>query len=211
MHLGFMGMAGIGKSYWAARFAEAGFTCFHCDDMIASHLRTELGEDMVTVHDLGDWMGFPFQPEFAQKEARYLDLERQTLRQIVQILADNNGADRRCVVDMTGSAVYVGEDLLHELRQHMTIVYFGVSQEAHAHLLQEYIARPRPVLWQGIYDGNGNEPPEITLARCYPQLIAHRSQLYEAWCDVKLDYEVHRRPGLTVEEFLEQVKMRSER
>jgi hypothetical protein len=207
MHLGFMGMAGVGKSYWAARFAEAGFTCFHCDDIIASHLRAELGEALVTVHDLGDWMGFPHQPDFAAKEAKYLALEEQTLRDIVRILAENDDPDRRFVVDMTGSAVYVDEDLLRELRRHMTIVYFGVSEDAYTHLLEEYIARPRPVLWQGIYHSNGDESPETALTRCYPRLIAHRTRLYETWCDVKLDYHVHRRPGLTVEAFLEQVRL----
>ena len=118
MHLGLMGMAGVGKSYWAARFAEAGFTCFHCEDIIASHLRAELGEALVTVHDLGDWMGFPHQPDFAAKEAKYLALEEQTLRDIVRILAENDDPDRRFVVDMTGSAVYVDEDLLRELRRY---------------------------------------------------------------------------------------------
>jgi shikimate kinase len=206
MHLGFMGMAGVGKSYWSEKFAEAGFSCFHCDGIIASHLRAELGNGLETVHDLGDWMGFPYEADFRRKEEKYLALERQTLANILCMLAENDDPNRRFVVDMTGSAVYVGEDLLGALRRHMTIVYFGVSAEAQAQLLQDYVARPRPVLWQGIYHANGDESPAAALARCYPRLIRDRERLYESWCDIKLEYDFHRRPGLTVEEFLSYVQ-----
>ena len=50
MVIGLIGMAGIGKSRWAARLADAGFTALHCDDLIAERLRIEHNANTVTVY-----------------------------------------------------------------------------------------------------------------------------------------------------------------
>jgi shikimate kinase len=206
MHFGFIGMAGVGKSYWAQKFSEVGYTCFHCDDIIAAHLQAELGESLATVHDLGDWMGFPDETGYLQKEEKYLELERQTLQEIAEVLANGNSENSQYVIDMTGSAIYTGSEVLQKLRQHLTIVYFGVSTDVHQQMLQEYMARPRPLVWRGIFQSQLREPLATSLARCYPQLIENRERMYEELCDIKLDYQIHRRPGLTVDEFLTYVQ-----
>lgn len=206
MHFGFIGMAGVGKSYWAEKLAAIGYTCFHCDDMIAEQLQAELGESLSTVHDLGNWMGFPHEQTYPEKEQKYLSLETQILQTIGDRLAAGALGQERTVIDMTGSAIYTGAGVLQRLRQFVTVVYFSVSADVHQQMLQEYIAQPRPVVWQGMYGPLNGESPSMTLARCYPQLIAQRERMYEEICDVKLDYEVHRRPGFTVDDFLAYVQ-----
>lgn len=202
MHLGFIGMSGAGKSYWGMRLSEVGFHVLHCDDLIAARLRAELDQPLLTLTEVGDWMGLPYEAGYAEREARYLAHEQAVMQEILEQLRQHNAAGESFVVDMTGSAVYMDAALLAALRQYLTVVYFAVSDQVHTQMLQAYIAAPRPVVWQGLYQPRSGESPSETLARCYPQLIATRETLYEAWCDVKLSYAQHRQPDLTAEEFL---------
>jgi len=206
MHLGFIGMAGAGKSYWATKFADAGFTCFHCDDLIAAHLRTELGAPLLTMHDVGEWMGMPYDQGFPEREEKYLHYEREVLQTLTTMLSNQENDRRKFVIDMTGSAIYAGSGILSALRRHLTIVYFSVSSDAHEQMLQSYLAQPRPVVWNGYFKSGCAANTADALASCYPQLISSREALYESLCHIKLDYSTHRRPGFTVEELMALVK-----
>lgn len=144
MHLGFIGMSGAGKSYWGAQLADAGFTVLHCDDLIAARLRVELGQPLLTLNDVGDWMGLPYEDGYRAHEETYLAHERAVMTEIAELLAHPDSNRRRFVVDMTGSAVYMPAALLAALRQHLVVVYFAVSAQVHAQMLRAYTAAPRP-------------------------------------------------------------------
>lgn len=197
MHIGLIGMSGAGKSYWAERLAEVGYQPLHCDALIAQRLSAQVGRSLVTVEDLGAWMGLPDSPGFREREAHYLALEGEVMAEIDGLLT-GRGNGQPCVVDMTGSAIYVADGILSRLCSHLTTVYLSISPQVQAEMLAAYLDRPRPIIWDGCYRPHPQEATSATLARCYPALIAHRERHYARLADVTIPYEDHRRPDLSV-------------
>jgi shikimate kinase len=203
--IGLIGMSGAGKSSWASRLAGAGYDWIHCDDLIANNLRASFDIGAGSVHDLGSWMGFPYEARYAAREAIYLQHETAVLRQIAARLAQRDDPAARVIVDLTGSAVYVDQAVLAGVRRLMTVVYLAVSPRLHEQLMRDYLANPRPLLWAGSYQPLPGEPPAAALVRCYPQLLAARERLYEQISDVTLADELHRSPAFDVAAFLDTV------
>jgi shikimate kinase len=206
MRIGLIGMSGAGKTSLALKLAAAGFEHIDCDRLIAARLSAALDRSLVTVDDLGAWLGFPYEAGFRDKEARYLECEIAVLREIADRLALTNGHQQNLVVDMSGSAIYIGKARFLKLRQLMTVVYLAVPREAHARMLQEYLQRPRPIIWRGRFRPTRGETHAAALARCYPKLIAFRKRRYEALCDLQLDVQPHQRSEFGVESFLRFVR-----
>lgn len=198
MVIGLIGMAGIGKSRWAVRLAEAGFRVLHCDDLIADRLRTIHGADTVTVYDIGRWMGFPYEAHYAERERLYLACEHAVMEEIAgQVTEEEN-----VVIDTTGSIVYLDAALLERIKRRATMVYLADDADLRVRLLEEYRTRPRPIVWNGMYRLHPGEPPEATLARCYSQLVHSRATLYCQISDVIIEPQRHRNPAFTVADFL---------
>jgi shikimate kinase len=206
MQIGLIGMSGAGKTSLALKLAAAGFEHIDCDRLIAAKLSAELDQPLVTVDDLGAWLGFPFEAGFRDKEARYLECEIAVLREIADRLAHANGHEQNLVIDMSGSAIYIGKARFFKLRRLMTVVYLAVPREAHARMLQEYLRRPRPLIWRGHFRPVPGETQAAAFARCYPNLIAFRERRYEAFSDLQLDLQPHQRSELGVESFLRFVR-----
>lgn len=203
MVLGLIGMSGIGKTTWAKRFTEAGFTCIHCDDLIAERLRLDGVADVTTVDDLGSWMGFPWSATYHELEARYLRYEAEILREIAASIEHHDAHSQPVVIDMTGSVIYVDEQTQAAIERVATIVYLATSPAQQAELLRAYQAKPRPIIWNGHYMPLPHESPEDTLARCYPNLIEARSVIYAAFANVTLEAAVHGDGSLSVAQFLQ--------
>lgn len=197
MILGLIGMSGVGKSYWAAQFAAAGFRRYACDDMIAEQLEAAIGVPRASLHEMGDWMGLPYEACYPERAALYLAHETAVLRRITAELAHTD-PQQDLVIDLTGSAIYVDPALLRALRRSATIVYLAVGAELHDQLLADYLANPRPILWDDMFEPYPDEAPAAAIARCYPHLIASRERSYELFCDVRLDHSIHRRAGMNV-------------
>jgi shikimate kinase len=206
MRIGLIGMSGAGKTSLALKLAAAGFEHIDCDRLIAAKLSTILGRPLATLDDLGAWLGFPYEAGFRDKEARYMECEIAVLREIADRLARMSGHEQNLVVDMGGSAIYAGKARFLELRRLMTVVYLAVPREAHVQMLQEYLRRPRPIIWRGRFRSTHGETHAAALARCYPKLIAFRERRYEALCDLRLDPQPHQRSELGVESFLRLVR-----
>lgn len=200
-----IGMSGAGKSSWASRLAGAGYTWIQCDELIADKLRASFDVGAGSVHDLGSWMGFPYEQRYAEREAIYLCYETEVLREIAAELTQRADPAARVIVDLTGSAVYIDQAVLSELRRLATVVYLAVSPRLHDQLVRDYLANPRPLIWAGSYLPQPGEPPAAALERCYPQLLATRERLYEQLSDVTLLDEQHRSPAFDVAAFLEHV------
>lgn len=185
MRLCLVGMSGIGKSFWAKRLAERGFTRHDCDGTISEHLSElvtpERGEE--PVHALGRWMGMPWSEGYAAREAQYLALEEQVTRAALSA----SRAPGRHVIDTTGSVVYLSSSLLEALRAECHVVYLRTPSVRRAVMLARYLAEPKPVVWGSSFRPQPGERPEEALPRCYAELLAYRDERYAALSHVVVD------------------------
>jgi shikimate kinase len=199
-------MSGSGKSYWSKRLAEHGFKRFCCDDLIAAKLAGELTRVKGYPISMGEWMGFPYEHHYEERESQYLACEVEVLAEILAYLASNEGNSReKVVIDTTGSVVYAGEEILGKLCQYTTIVYLSIPPEAQEELLNMYVSNPKPMLWKGLFHKDPHETNEEALMRCYPQLMNERQLLYERYADVTIGYDKCRAQGFMVQQFLDAV------
>ena len=206
MRIGLIGMSGAGKTSLALKLAAAGFEHIDCDRLIAARLGAALDRPLATVDDLGAWLGFPYEAGFRDKEARYIGCEIAVLREIADRLSRTSDHEHSVVVDMGGSAIYIGKARFLKLRRLMTVVYLAVPRQAHERMLQEYLRRPRPIIWRGRFRPMRDEAHAAALARCYPKLIAFRERRYEALSDLRLDSQLHTRSEYGVEYVLRLVQ-----
>lgn len=207
MRVSLIGMAGSGKSYWSKRLAEHGFTRFCCDELIAEKLAPELADTGSRAMIVGEWMGFPYEAGYEEREARYLALEREVMPEIISCLeghAENTGEN--IVVDTTGSVIYTGKENLARLRLYTTVVYLSIAAEAREQLLRDYISNPHPMLWRGVFHKDPHETNREALARCYPTLVRERERLYEQLSDVTIDYYRRRGQGFEVHDLVAAIK-----
>ena len=176
--LALVGMSNVGKSLWAGRLAESGFSVYGCDDEIEQQLAPELLNHgyMGGLAEVARWMGQPYAPQFAANQQRYLQLEAKALQDALtrhqEALQDNT------VIDTTGSVVHLSPALLEALRQHTTIIHLAANPDMQQELYRQYLAHPKPVVWGDIYQPLDGELPEAALRRLYPTLLAHRAQQY---------------------------------
>jgi len=186
-------MSGTGKSVWSGRLAECGFTHYSCDRLIADRLAGQLqGGNGCHMIQLGEWLGFPFDPGYEAREAEYLATETAVLTEVVERLErTSHSPDDHVVIDSTGSVIYVDRTLLARLRQCTTIIYLSVPIEFQEALCRQYVSSPRPVLWRGMFNRRPGETGPQALARCYPHLLASRQKRYEQLADVTIEHARH--------------------
>ena len=205
MNLSLIGMSGSGKSHWSNGLAELGFHRFCCDEMIAEKLTPELKQSDGTTLDLGEWMGFPYESRYKERESRYLACEIEVIREILSYLSASNSG-QKVVVDTTGSVIYTGKDLLERLKSSSTVVHLATPPEVKERMLRVYLDQPRPVLWRDVFSKKHGETNEEALARCYPRLLFSRQRLYEQYADVTIDYYVRNQEGFGVKDFLREIQ-----
>jgi len=200
-----IGMSGSGKSYWAEKLARRGFKRFCFDALITDRLSNELRRENNRSLTLGEWMGFPFQDGYLEKEKLYLFHEKQLMAEILDWIAENGcaGPDKNIVLDTTGSVIYTGDDLLDRLRSLTTIVYFAVPAVIREAMLRQYLSNPRPVLWRGLFRIDPGETVDEALVRSYNALLDSREALYRALADIEIDYFKRNSPDFRISDFLE--------
>jgi shikimate kinase len=204
MRLALIGMSGSGKSYWSARLAQRGYRHFCCDALIATRLAPELIRPDESRMTMGEWMGFPYQPRYAEREARYLASEMAVLEEILACIELEAGdCEGNVVVDTTGSVIYAGDRLLDRLRRQTTVVHMATPPEVQERMLALYLAQMRPVLWQGMFEKRSGETGEAALARCYPGLLSSRERLYGRLADVTIGYDARNREGFGADDLLQ--------
>ena len=187
----FVGMSNIGKSFWSKRVsAETGCARIDCDTLIEKKLAAELAAGSYRgLQGVAKWMGFPFDPQYAQNSHRYISYEQEVMREALDRLHVHT--DSRFVVDTTGSVIYLGEAILAELRTTTRIVYLEASEDHIKALFRRYIAHPKPVIWHDQYVPEAGETPQQTLKRCYPALLRDRARLYRDIAHVTIPFEKH--------------------
>jgi shikimate kinase len=203
VHISLIGMSGSGKSEWSIKLSEIGFKRFCCDDLIIEKLASELNRTDGTSMELGEWMGFPYDAHYKERESKYLTCEIEAMSEILDDLENyDKYIEKNIVVDTTGSVIYTGENTLKRLRRCTTVVHLSTPPEVQDLMLKAYIANRRPVLWMDLFKKDLNEENGETLARCYPKLLFHRERLYERYADVTIDYYKHYHDKFELDDFL---------
>ena len=206
MRLSLIGMAGSGKSYWSMKLVEHGFRRFCCDDLIAAKLDPELTRPDGTTMELGQWMGFPYEPQYRERESKYLACEIEVLAEILEYLESRkSNPEEKIVLDTTGSVIYTGERILRRLRRYTTVIYLSIPPEVRGQLLKAYVSNPHPMLWRNVFSKDPDETEQEALARCYPRLVVARERLYEHYANVSIDYYRRSEEGFGVSDLLNAV------
>ena len=187
----FIGMSGLGKSHWSIVLEEYGYKRFCCDDEITNRLLGSIENPNGREIDLGEWMGFPFDPGYRNRENTYLSLETEVLLELIERLS-NAGTSEKIVIDTTGSAPYAGDEIMKRLSNLTCVIYLAASKEYHSEMLKRYIQFPRPVLWGDKYRQMHSESTNEALARSYEELLSYRDTLYKKFARHTIPYEIHR-------------------
>jgi len=205
MRIALIGMAGTGKSTWAKRFQAQGFHRIDCDRMIAERLSSNLhaADDLIAA--LGSWMGLPWGPGYGDRAAQYHREEVAVMQEALGVLA-TTASGKNLVVDTAGSVIYTGASVLRELTRQTTVVHLETPPEVQERMLEEFLERPGPVLWQGMFQRAAGESEKQALARCYPLLLADREKRYRALAHVSLPHAFHKEGVQGVEGFLARIR-----
>lgn len=205
MHITLIGMSNIGKSHWSRRLAEeAGFRRIDCDGLIEKRLGPELSElGYQGIHDVARWMGQPYESKYQAASKRYVEVERSVMLDVIATLRKADPHEAPYVVDTTGSVIYAGEDIGHELKALSQVVYIAASPQHVSQLFADYLAVPKPVIWGDCYSCARGETQGDALERCYPQLLSSRARLYERLADVIVPSDRHRDPKATASDLFD--------
>jgi hypothetical protein len=84
-----------------------------------------------------------------------------------------------------------------------TVVYLEASAAEEKILIERYLSDPKPVLWGNQFVRRSGESAQDAIARCYPQLLAHRKKLYERYAHRVVPMELMENANLDARGFLE--------
>ncbi len=200
--LSLIGMSGTGKSYWAQKLAAAGFRVIGVDDRIEKKLAPELAAGGYRgIGGVAAWMGWPDDPAYREREKKYLECEVESMGEAFdEIQASGQGGS---ILDTTGSVVYAGEEICRQMQSLTTVVYLEASLAEEELLIARYLSDPKPVLWGDQFVQRPGESTRDAIARCYPQLIAHRKKLYKRYAHRTVSMELLWNAQLDARGFLE--------
>lgn len=204
MILSLIGMSGSGKTHWAKQLEAAGFKRYSWDEMIEERLGDELRQlGYKGINDLAKWMGQPYEQQYAKNSATYLRLEYDVMAEIVAQAKKH--PDEHSIIDTTGSVIYMPDALLKEMKSLSKLVYLYTPMHVQEEMFQLYLADPKPVIWGNSFTKRADESHRDALARCYPQLLAHRTEQYKKLANITMSYFLIHTDEFNYESFLEKV------
>jgi shikimate kinase len=203
--LSLIGMSGAGKSYWAQKLAGAGFRVISIDDRIEAKLAPELAAGGFRgIGGVAAWMGWPNETTYQEREERYLDHEVSSMNEALNEIQLMTGEG--IVLDTTGSVAYTGAEICRRMQSLTTVVYLEASPAEEQLLIERYLSDPKPVLWGDQFTERPGETAHEAVARCYPQLIAHRKKMYARYAHRTVSMEHLRDGTLDARGFLELIE-----
>jgi shikimate kinase len=198
----FIGMSGAGKSHWAEKLAGAGFRVIRVDDRIEEKLAPELAAGGYKgIGGVAAWMGWPDQPAYRERERKYLAREVESMNEALDEI--EAAGEEGMILDTTGSVVYTGDEICRRMQKLTAVVYLEAPAKEEKILIARYLSDPKPVLWGDQFVPGAEEQAKDTVARCYPQLIAHRKKLYEKYAHRVVSIERLRKTNPDARAFLE--------
>lgn len=175
LRLAFIGPSNAGKTFRTLQLKrEKGFEAATVDQYIGKAL------GIADEAGLARWMGPPDAPEYAARQAQYLDMEERLTRQANPQKAAN------FVLDTTGSVIYLSAALKDWLRRSFLVVYGRVSRAQEEAWVRSISACPKPMVWGPHYRPQPGEPKQKTLRRCAGDLLAWRHDRYRRLADLTL-------------------------
>lgn len=166
MKFSFIGMSGVGKSYWSQKLSGI-YNVICIDDMIAQRL------GLSGVGEVAGWMGWPDEPNYREREQQYLACEVSCMNEALDKI---QASEENMILDTSGSVVYMDSAICERMKSLTSVVYFEDTEET---LVQRYLSNPKPVIWGNHFDQQPGETASHAVVRCYPRLIAHRKKLYD--------------------------------
>jgi shikimate kinase len=202
VHISLIGMSNVGKSHWARHIAaKEGYERVDCDTLVEKKLAGELVRlGYKGIHDVAKWMGQPYDPQYPDTCRKYLACEREVMLEIIDRLQGKTA--KPLVIDTTGSVIYVGDDVTDQIKKLTRTVYLEASHNHVSKLFERYIANPKPVIWGNSYVPKSGEAPTDTLRRCYPDLLAYRTERYTALAEIRVPFERHKTKGISWPELM---------
>jgi shikimate kinase len=195
-------MSGVGKSHWAQKLAVAGFRVIGVDDRIEGKLAPQLAAGGYRgIGGVAAWMGWPDDPAYREREGKYLECEVKSMGEALDEI--QSSSEEGTILDTTGSVAYTGEEICRRMQSLTTVVYFEASSAEEKLLIARYLSDPKPVLWGDQFVQRPGESTQDAIARCYPQLIAHRKKLYERYAHRIVSIDLLRNVNLDARGFLE--------
>jgi shikimate kinase len=203
--LSLIGMSGAGKSYWAQKLAGAGFRVIGVDDRIEKKLAPDLAAGGYRgIGGVAAWMGWPDVPAYREREKKYLECEVKSMGEVLDEI--QTSGEEGIILDTTGSVVYTGEEICRRMQSLTTVVYLEAPPAEEKLLIARYLSDPKPVLWGDQFVERSGESTRDAVARCYPQLIAHRKKLYEGYAHRVVSMDLLRDVNLNARGFLEVIE-----
>jgi shikimate kinase len=176
-HIALIGMSNIRKSYWSDKISkDLGFKRFSCDSMISESLG---------VSNLSEWMSFPPAEKYYVNSEKYLECEFTVTSNII---ASVKNCNEPCVIDTSGSVIYMNANLLSNLKKETTVIYLEATKDHHNFLFEQFNKVPKPLIW-----GEHTN---------YFRLLEYRETEYKKLADVTMPFDIHKDKNLTSEQFL---------
>jgi shikimate kinase len=209
-HWGFIGMSGIGKSHWTKQLSQIGFSTIDCDAEVIKEVSKQAQMPFSTLSEAGTWLQLPHQEGYENREALFMKCEKQVIEQLLDTKFNNlvnNNLEKhiensRYIVDMGGSVIYTGDEVLAKLKNNLLLIFFDASEEVYEQMLASYFANPCPVLWKGQFKQQEGQSIADTFSSCYANLINYRRKMYLELADIVIPYNVHRQANWKAEDFL---------
>ena len=187
--LSLIGMSNIGKTHWSKKLARMNFKHINCDDLIEARLVFELKAcGHSGIKDVSLWMGQPYSQRFSACQQKYLEFEKEVMKQIFAQI--KNKKKQNIVIDTTGSFVHVGGSMCSQLKKHSLVIYIKANDSAKEKMFEQYIKKPKPVVFGDIFVPKKGETNKQALKKCYLELLNLRSVLYAQCADIIIPREV---------------------
>lgn len=200
-----IGMSSVGKSFWSQKLADMGFTLFCCDDLIEKKLEVELKHlGYKGIADVAHWMGMPYDPQYPQTSSRYLSLEGQVVREILDWI-ESDIHNNNVIIDTTGSVIYIDASIQKRLKALTKIVYLETTESQKEEMFRRFMIHPKPIIWGDTFTQRHNQSRKEALEVCYPKLLSYRCQIYNDFADVSIAPDEHKDPSFTIHKLLSYV------
>ena len=199
-----IGMSGAGKTHWARQLEREGFLRVTVDDIIEAKLDKELLDQGYSgIGDVAKWMGLPYEPEYQRTSQLYMDFERDAILEVLMLAYSRSESGGDIVIDTPGSLIYVPDDILRELSQRTTLVYFHTPESAHKVLAERYLTDPKPVIWGNSFKQKRKETHQEALMRCYPLLLRDRTAKYQKIAHTTFNFAQLSRKEFTAQDIID--------
>jgi shikimate kinase len=201
----FVGMSNCGKSHWSNVLRiEHDYELLSVDEHIEKAIEPELRElGFAGIDGMAEWMGFPTDDRFLDNQTKYLKLEEKITSAACGALSSKT---RNCVLDTTGSVVYLSDRTLQAMMSRFLVVHLEASDDMLDIMTENYFATPKPVVWGDLFQQDRGEDPKAALRRCYPRLLRERRKRYAKLAHVSVPAAISLSRDICSTEFLSYIR-----